>query len=382
MDKSLLRVRESAGDERRFGMLETIREYALDRLAEAGEETTVRDRHLSWCLGLAERAEPELRRGDQVWWLRRLDVEHDNMRVALGWAIERQHGELAQRLGSALCHFWMVRGHFDEGRRWLEQALLPPTGVAPTIRAGALLAIARLAHDLGDYQVEFILEEALAHFRAAGDSVGEADALAALSRVLSVLGDHARASAFAEDALAIFRQRGDEVGVIRLLNRQGLDAYDLGNYDRAAALFDEIIALGWPLGAWHVVAWALNNRALVALEQQDFDRSMTWQAEALDLFRGLGEVDGVASCLENFAMIAAGQHQLARAARLFAAAETLRVRIGAPGRPRDREQISALVADVRAQLGSVAFDTAWAEGAAMHLDEATVDALGEESGRL
>jgi hypothetical protein len=81
-------------------------------------------------------------------------------------------------------------------------------------------------------------------------------------------------------------------------------------------------------------------------------------------------------------MIAAGQHQLARAARLFAAAETLRVRIGAPGRPRDREQISALVADVRAQLGSAAFDTAWAEGAAMLLDEAIVDALVEESGRL
>src|SRR5687767_4105028 len=104
-------------------MLETIREYGLECLAAAGEDTETRDRHAVWCLELAERAEPELSGPEQVAWFTRLDEEHDNLRAALGWAIERRQGEVAMRLGGALRRFWNLRGHSDEGRRWLTQAL-------------------------------------------------------------------------------------------------------------------------------------------------------------------------------------------------------------------------------------------------------------------
>jgi predicted ATPase/transcriptional regulator with XRE-family HTH domain len=378
VDKSLLRVHEQSGDERRFGMLETIREYGLERLAAAGEDQVMRDRHLAWCVGLVERASPELVRADQKRWFRRLDIEHDNLRVALGWALERQRGDLAQRLGAALHRFWILRGHFDEGRRWLEQALLLESGVSPTTRASALVGMAHIAYQQGDYESEPALQEALALFQAAGDSDGVGSALAALSMTVADRGDFVGAFALEEEALAIFRSRGNQAGVTRLLVARGLDAYDQGDYERAAVVLEEALALGQSVGSWYSVGHALNNLALVAQAQLDFDRAVTLQAEALDLWRGLGNVAGMAHSLENIAMFTAGQQQFGRAARLFAAAEALRARIGAPGRPRDREHLDMIIRDTSAQLGPVAFADAWAAGMKMSREEAIALALGDD----
>jgi predicted ATPase/DNA-binding XRE family transcriptional regulator len=377
VDKSLLRVYEPSSDERRFGMLETIREYGRERLAAAGEEEAVRDRHLAWYVDLAERAEPELTRADQERWIRRLDTEHDNLRAALGWALERQHGDPAQRLAGALHRFWILRGHFDEGRRWLEKALLLEAGVPPTTKARALLGMAHIAYQQGDDGARSVFEEALALFRAAEDNGGAANALAALSMKVADEGDYAGASALEDEALAIFRVRGDQASVARLLVNRGLDAYDLGDYERAAAVLEESLALGLSVGSWHSVGYALNNLALVAQEQRDYDRAVALQAEALDLWRGLGNVAGEAHCLENFAIFAQAQNELERAMRLYGAADALRARIGAPSRPNDREFNERHIAEARAQLGADAFAAAWSEGEAMSLEEAIAHALDE-----
>ena len=143
IDKSLLRSHDDGDEQQRFAMLETIREYGLERLIASGEESAIRVRHLTWYVDLVERAAPELNGADQLVWLRRLECELANIRASLGWVLERQHAEPALRLSSGLSLFWTRRGRFVEGRRWLEQALaLPQPGVPPTIKANALLSAA------------------------------------------------------------------------------------------------------------------------------------------------------------------------------------------------------------------------------------------------
>jgi tetratricopeptide (TPR) repeat protein len=310
--------------------------------------------------------------------LRRLDIEHDNMRAALAWALQRQNGELAQRLGGALSHFWIHREHFDEGRRWLEQAMLLEAGVSPTIRASTLLGLGRIAYRQGDDTAEPTLEEALALFRATGDSAGMAQSLAALGMLLADKGDFARASALEEEALAIFEMLGDQEGVVRLFVSQGLDAYDQGDYNRATTLLEQARSQGESLGLWRSVAHALNNLALVAQEYRDFDRAVTLQAEALELWRGLGNMTGIADSFENLAMFTCARSEPERAVRLFAAADALRARIGVPGRPSDREYLKRFITAARTDLGEQTFAAAWAVGAAMSLDAAISHALGED----
>ncbi len=152
VDKSLVRRTERPGDEPRFGMLETVREYARDRLAESGEQTAVQGRHLGWCLALAEAAEPELRSAGQGTWLGRLETEHDNVRAALTWAgegVEPESRALGLRLAASLYTFWFVRSHWAEGREWLEELL--GTGGPPSAeRAKALFAAGIMALRAGN----------------------------------------------------------------------------------------------------------------------------------------------------------------------------------------------------------------------------------------
>jgi predicted ATPase len=378
--KNLLRMHDDVAGERRFGMLETIREYGREHLAAAAEDEKVRDRHLSWCIDLAEHAAPELDGADQAWWLRRLDIEHDNLRAALAWALERRHGEPALRLSGALALFWRHRGHFDEGRSWLERALTLDGGIPPTLKATALVGMARLAYEQGRYEIVSALEEARALFRAAGDARGIASALDLLSTVLEDLGDHARAAPLRAEALAIFRALDDRPGVARLLNSQGLAAYDLGDYDRAEVLLTEALSLTRALGSRFGMARALNNLALVAQERRDIDRAEMLQAEALFLYQGLGIEEGIADCLENFAMFTSARGQLERSTRLFAAAAALRARIGSQGRPSDLAVNERIIAAARIECGEAAFLAAWAEGETMSLDAAIALALGEEVG--
>ncbi len=150
LDKSLLRQEEGPGGEPRFVMLETVHEFAREKLQGSGEAEQIKRAHAEYFLTLAEEAYPQLRGPDQLEWLERLEAEHDNMRAALTWASERNEAEVALRLGSALSWFWSVRGYYSEGRRWLEEALAIDGRGAPEVRAMALAGAGELASEQGD----------------------------------------------------------------------------------------------------------------------------------------------------------------------------------------------------------------------------------------
>jgi len=150
LDKSLLRQEEGPGGQPRFVMLETIHEFAREKLGESAEAEQIKRVHAQYFLTLAEEAYPELKGSHQLEWLERLEAEHDNMRAALSWALERKEAEVSLRLGGALWWFWSVRGYYSEGRRWLEEALAIDGHVSPEVRAMALAGAGALASEQGD----------------------------------------------------------------------------------------------------------------------------------------------------------------------------------------------------------------------------------------
>src|SRR5215210_2798582 len=152
LDKSLLRQEEGPEGDPRFVMLETIHEYAREKLQESGEAEEIGRAHAEYFLAMAEEAEPELTGSDQVEWMERLEAEHDNLRAALSRSLEGEDHELGLRLGGALSWFWLVRGFWSEGRRWLEEELAGNAGDRAEARAKALRVLARLALEQGDYE--------------------------------------------------------------------------------------------------------------------------------------------------------------------------------------------------------------------------------------
>ncbi|HET8850938.1 MAG TPA: adenylate/guanylate cyclase domain-containing protein, partial [Ktedonobacteraceae bacterium] len=210
IDKSLLKRMEQAGEgseEPRLLMLETIREYGLEVLAARGEEEIALRAHADYFMQFAEEAEPALKGPQLVMWLERLEREHDNLRAALQWALEGGRAEMALRLGTALERFWVVRGHRNEGRAFLERALAGSAGVTPYVRAKALLAAARLAFIQSNYdQGEVLAQESLALFQELGDRRGIALSLDRLGMAAWRRGNFTAARVLMEEDLALFRE--------------------------------------------------------------------------------------------------------------------------------------------------------------------------------
>jgi tetratricopeptide (TPR) repeat protein len=219
VDQSLLRRAEGPEGEPRFGMLETIREYAAERLAASGEAETWRRRHAEHYLALAEQAAAELLGPQQGAWLERLEREHDNLRAALAWALERGEAELGLQLAGALGRFWEMRGHLSEGQRWLERALSRWLEASAPARAGALSVAGSLAYTRGEYErAAGLLEESLSLRRALGDQRGVALSLHNLGRVAYYRGDYTAARSLCEASLETYRVVGDQAGIADLLH--------------------------------------------------------------------------------------------------------------------------------------------------------------------
>jgi tetratricopeptide (TPR) repeat protein len=316
---------------------------------------------------------------EQAAWFARLDVEHDNLRVALSWAIDREDAVLAARLAAALRRFWNLRGHSEEGRRWLEIALALEHDLPPAIRAKALLAVGVVSYRQGDYERTSAVREALDLYRELGDTAGVASALGNLGLVAQAQGDGQQATELTGQSLALFRRLGDKSQIANSLDNLGLAALDRGDYERAAVLLEEALAIARVAGNRHSAAFSLSHLARVAHALGDDDRATVLQEEGLELWRSLGNRDGLAYSFENFALFAMAQDQPERALCLFGAAETLRSQIGAPGRLIDRDAHARLLLDARERLGDSAFGFAREEGRAMTLDQAIGNALHHRS---
>ena len=244
-DKSFVRQEEDArSGEPRFTMLETLREYASERLVASGEWEDARRTHANYFLQLAEEAEPHLTGHAQVAWLARLEIEHDNLRAVLRWALDSMEIGLGLRLAGIVGRFWWVRGYLSEGRGWLDEFLVAANPrddrAISSAYALALNWAARLADKQGDYtRTAALAEESLSLFRELGDKRGAASALNILGRAAMRQGDYARARALHEEGLALCRECGDTSGLAASLNNLGILVAEQGNYTQAMELHQE-----------------------------------------------------------------------------------------------------------------------------------------------
>ncbi|MFN8473557.1 MAG: tetratricopeptide repeat protein [Anaerolineae bacterium] len=370
IEKSLLQPVQP-GPEARFTMLETIREYALERLTEQGEADTLRNRHAQEFLALAEDAEPRLTGPDQGVWLARLEREHDNLGAAMKWAEESCQAKEGLRFVGALWRFWEIHGHLSEGRARLTNALSVAGADEPSVeKAKALNAAGNLAKTQGDYvSARQFHQDGLATNRLLGDRRGMARSLNNLGLVLFNQQDYASAQALLEESLALKRELNDEWGIATSLNNLGEVARARGEYGQAEKFYSESLALLDKLGDIRTIAWSLHNLAHVARYQRDYAKAATLFKKGLAQFVELDDKWGIAACLTGIAEVLEAYGQLERAVHLIGAAESLIDATGALMWSADRAEYDEAVARLRSRLSSPAFETARTEGRAMTLED-------------
>jgi non-specific serine/threonine protein kinase len=386
VDKSMVVVTEAGGEDgaaSRYRMLEPVRQFALERLQEGGEDEQARDQHAEYYLALAEEAEPALRRPGQEAWLQRLETEHDNFRAALRWTLDLEgRSERGLTLAAALWQFWDTHNHLNEGSRWLERALRGGNA-SPAVRAKALNGAGWMAWVQGDGRAIALLEESLGLFRELGDKTGIATALGNLGYAVVYLQQEKwRLEALREEAEALRREPLDPWATTHLLFFLTLAAMDEHDYERAAALAEENLALTRKLGNIPGIVVGFVHVAMIALIRGDPERAAAAYEENLRLTRQLRDTVAVVSNLMGLAGVAMQRGEPVRAARLWGSSEPLQEATGLTpaNSPFNRSQFDydGVLATMRSQLGDAAFEAAWAEGRAMTLEEAVEYALGTQ----
>jgi predicted ATPase/class 3 adenylate cyclase len=319
VDQSLLRDDQRTTAEPRVAMLETIREFALERLESSGEAAAARRAHAEFFLGLAEQAEPQLTGADQALWLDRLETEHGNLRAALAELERTGEGVAFVRLAGALWRFWWLRGHLSEGRRWLEQALAGGGDAGAADRARALDGTGALAEAQGDVEVaQGLHEEALALRRALGDRLGCARSLENLGIIeLHDRGNRERARAHFAESLALFQALDHRLGIANALGNLGDVALVDESYDQAAVQYADALAVARELGDPRAVAGGLTNLGRLAFHQGRFARAAALYEETLPLWRELGDLQSLAVTLGNLGEAVHHQGDFSRAEALY-----------------------------------------------------------------
>jgi len=381
VNKSLVTAEREQGEEARYRMLETIREYALERLAASGESETIRREHARFFLGLAQEAEPHLTSAARGVWLERLKTEHDNLRAVLHWTRESGEALTGLQLAGVLLWFWYLLSYLSEGRSWLEGVLAQAAMLdAPAARAKALSSAGNLAWFQGDYTVaRSMLEESIAISRASGP-LGKpnlAYALLWLGLVTRDQGDPAAARPLLEESVAICREIADQwtlalslVSLGRTVTLSGDPAAARSTLEEGGTIYREI------RDKWGL-AVSLNNLGLAALREGDYGRATALYKESAALFWEVGEKIFAARCLEELAWVVSMQGDYGRATRLFGAAEAQRETFGVSMPPAARTEHDRNVTAARAQLGEEAFAAVWAEGQVMTMEQAIEYALEE-----
>lgn len=381
---SLVNSTVGYAEEPRFGMLETIREYALEQLLASGENAAVRDAHAAWCIDLAEVALPYWTSPDQRSWMDRCETEHDNLRAALAWLAGPPHSPGAVRLIGALWFFWFAHSHWVEGGRWLEHGLAWSDGDRTLPRIRVLIGAAALALMSGDATRSLAWgKEALDLGRATDerDLVWTGDApLVGLGAAAFALGDDDLALQYNDAALALCRRLENTIPSAAatasvVLCNMGVYAWIHQDLARATHLAEEALAIQEDLGfAWGAAdsLWLL---ARIAERSGDTGRAVALCRRSLAFAmesRDLLQVSQVLDCLVLVAADAGHYHQ---AVPIMSAAQRLHEVLGNHLAQQDQERMDKALARARRQLGAVAFEAAWAAGRAYSLGEAVAAAL-------
>ncbi len=376
VEHSLIR-RVPSGPDIRFLMLHTIREYALERLAEGGEERSVRDRHAVHFLSVAEDAAPKLTGPDQLVWLDRLEAERDNFRAAIAHALGASNASLALRLCTALWRYWQTRGQLFEGMGRMREALaLPTTDEQAPERLAALDAAGGLAWWLGDYPTcRDFYGQALEGRLAEGDDRMIAQAYYNLAFPLVFIGEPEKATEYATQAQERYALLGDQDGVARCSWALGIFAVTLGDLEAARRETDLAVEHFRGADLPFDLGWALYGRGQVAFRLDDIDVAERMWMDALRIFHDVRDVAGMAMLLDPLAGVAVRKGDRDRGARLAGAAARL-----------ERTSGTGLIPSNRAVRGDdptllrddPATGAAWREGEAMTTEDAVAFALGED----
>lgn len=387
LDKSLIRRYEGGADNTRLTMLETIREYALERLHKPAEESCLRDRHLDYFLALAEEGEPALHGSQQREWLDRLEKERENLRAALDWACQAAHrAEKGMRLAGALWWFWSTRGSYTEALERYHQVLAYSEGLATQARAKALNAAGFMHAVCGDgATARRLLKEALALARAQQDRANSAWALHILAREALSQGDYADAQSLAVRALELWRELRADWGVADSFNSLGEIAFMQGDCEAARTHYEAAATMFQRLEDHDLLALPLRRLGQIALHQGDYARAAALCKESLILNIQVGNQQGISACLAALAAAAALRGQidsptqrsehLHRAARLFGATVAFLAMSGSRLRRIDRTEYEKNIETVRHLLGEQTFAAAMAAGQAMAPQQALALAL-------
>ncbi|MGO9948624.1 MAG: ATP-binding protein [Steroidobacteraceae bacterium] len=423
VDKSLAQQVEQVDKETRFIMLSTIREYALERLAESNDESATRRAHAAYYLVLAEEGAEEI--AAQLEWLDRFEFEHENFRLAIDYLVKTGDAEWGFRMGAALFRFWETREHLTEGRNSIARLLaLEGAASRPKLRARLLFAGAVLAAAQGDYSsARPLFEESLETCVRLNDNRGVAVALNALAVNARDRGEFAAASLLFEQCVAIWKDLGGPANIARALSNLASVMKLQGEYERASSLYDECLTMFRQIGDCAGVAWTLNYLGDVAREKTDLvlarsycEQSLlefrqlrdSWgiasaladlaslscdqgnnvearrlYGESIKVFQELGHKRGIARALECLAVSAAAQSNAEQSLHLAGAAAALRQRLGVPLTPTEQPRLERALEFARRTLGNAAGLTAWMEGWAMPVEQAIQEALNcdAESGR-
>ena len=315
VDKSLVVVEEGPEGEARYKLLEVLRLYGTERLAETGRTEDVRGRHASYFLTMAERASPELATSKQVLWLDRLESDYDNFRAAMTWALESGHGETALRLASALYWFWIFHRHVNEGQNWLERAVLLSGDASPTVRALGLARAAALyarTANLTDFKlVNGWLEESLRLCEAAGWAEGKPEVLFHAAGVALLEGEVQRASELLDEVWPVMERNELTWGMATARFWQGLVAAAMGDDRQATTLFEQAVALARKAGGHFFLAYFPVNLGSRALYHGDYEQAASLYTESLPLFHELNDLTGVGGALAGLGTVAwlQGDHE-------------------------------------------------------------------------
>jgi predicted ATPase/DNA-binding SARP family transcriptional activator len=375
-EESLLVPRVGGAGEPRLDMLETVREYAHERLEEGGDGERVRARHAEHFVALAEEADPAIAGPAAEDWLARLEDDHANLRAALAWAGHAGALEVELRLAGALARFWELR-HLREGRAHLEAAVgRRAADQPPALRAKALLGVTRVTLSQGDYgRMRSAAAESLELLRSLGDERGVARALGRLATAVSNEGDYDRGAALYEESAAIYRALDDDIGLGATLNDLGCLALMQGDPDRAAELSEAGLAHYAKAGERYAQFYPLFNLALARLWQGRRDEARERFVGGLELARDLRYDEQVVYFLEGLAAAHAADGEHERAATLLGATDVAAAQLGVLLEPLERAMRDQAVAAATAALGEGRFAAAEAAGRALGQDAAVAYAL-------
>ena len=380
VDASLIRDAERAGLPR-FSLLETIRDYARERLRESGQWKEAHDRHAAHFLKLAESASAGLEGPGQVAWLDRLEAEHDNLGAAISWLLDQDQPGPALQLGAMTWQYWWLRGHTEELARYSEATVASGEKLPPGQLSYAQIGLGVLLILRGDKgRAQGLFEQALALFGQLGDKRAIAIATGYLGHLAALLGDYEKASKLLTESLASPEELGDDVSIALMYNFLGQVRLSGGDNDAAARLFSQGLDAARRVPDRFSLLISLYDLALSSQAREDLAGAAGFLREGLSVASDAGDESSVGYYLQQLAALARQRDDTDRAVRLLAAADALLQAAGtgwlvayAATAPSDDDTLPGL----RSRMGDATFQQAWGQGAAMGRSRAVEYALQE-----